>query len=494
MKRKNLLQLLLVILIILFTVSCDKEVSTSPSEPEPPKGMIFVDSEPAGFKIYLDGRFTGRFTPDSIPFIEEKLFEVGLKRNLWKDTSVFIEASSVQPPQIDVNYLVNPSMRGSLNLVSSPRDAKIYINDSLLTETSPTVIKGLLPGSYNVRFSFEQHRDNQAIVAVKSSQVTNVNLALRDTSIWVDYRKLNSPLPTDILTSVAVESSGIVWIGTIDKGIVRFQNNVFQTFDKSNSLLPHDRVTDVFVDENDTKWIGTEGGFARFDDPNNMQVYTTANSELRNNRINVITGDGVGTIWIGSWGGLVKMVNQTMEVMRTENSNLPSNLIKEVECGLTDIWVVADTFLTRFDGTNFQKFGRKNNNIPNSNTIGVEIDAEGNTWAAFSAQVITYPNLTTERIIGGLGVYNNSQWQSVFIGDLSLTMNDLYVDRDGYKWIATSSGLFRFLDLNTSIAFRPNNSGILSQSINGLVEDSRGTLWIATQDGLAKYKKYLETK
>ena len=71
--------ILFVALFLVTFISCDQEVSTSPPEPEPPQGFIYVKSKPTSFKIYLDGRFTGRFTPDSIPFVEETIHDVTLK-------------------------------------------------------------------------------------------------------------------------------------------------------------------------------------------------------------------------------------------------------------------------------------------------------------------------------------------------------------------------------------------------------------------------------
>ena len=88
----NLIKLfaLLILMSLIVWAGCDKEVSRSPVESEAPKGFIHINSIPAGFTIFQNGRNTGRLTPDSISYIEAGVYEIILRKKYFKDTSLVV--------------------------------------------------------------------------------------------------------------------------------------------------------------------------------------------------------------------------------------------------------------------------------------------------------------------------------------------------------------------------------------------------------------------
>ncbi len=54
-------------------LSCEKEISTSPPTTPVPIAYIYIDTNPRGAMIYADGRISGKTTPDSLNWLEEKL-------------------------------------------------------------------------------------------------------------------------------------------------------------------------------------------------------------------------------------------------------------------------------------------------------------------------------------------------------------------------------------------------------------------------------------
>ncbi len=491
----NIRFVILIGILMLLLLSCDKEISTSPPEPEPPKGFIYVTSEPAGFKIYLDGRFTGRFTPDSLPFVEERLHDVTLKRKYWRDTSVAVTAKENVLEHIEVNFLEDLSMYGRIAFTSQPEGAEIYLNDSLLHATTPHTTELLLPGEYRFRYSYPEHRDNSATTIVESNKTSIATLSLRDTSVWVDYNTFTTPLPTNKLTAVAATSDNTIWVGTVDKGVVRIKGNSFQLFNQSNSQLPGNRILSLACDNLDRIWVGTEAGLALIEQSGIITKYTDNNSDLPNNKVQCIDADPSNNVWVGTLGGLVKISNGSFTTFDFTNTNVPSQQIYSVKpISENEVWAVADTFLTRFDGkSNFEQFGRHDSNIPNSHSTGIDVTSTGEVWAVFSAQNIFYIDGTREQLIGGIGFYDGSSWNSVLIGNLQTQLPDILIDSDDIIWVASNDGLLKFSDLQTSAAYRPMNSGILSLEVIDITHDANGSLWIATNDGLSKFKKGLET-
>ena len=67
-------------------------------------------------------------------------------------------------------------------------------------------------------------------------------------------------------------------------------------------------------------------------------------------------------------------------------------------------------------------------------------------------------------------------------------VNKVYQDKNGFVWIGTDAGLFRFDGVHSILYFRdPNNLNSLSNnSVNDIAEDRFGNIWIATDEGLNK--------
>jgi hypothetical protein len=69
------------------------------------------------------------------------------------------------------------------------------------------------------------------------------------------------------------------------------------------------------------------------------------------------------------------------------------------------------------------------------------------------------------------------------------TVNDIAIDSNGIKWMATAGGLAKF-DGEEWTTFHTTNSGIPSNTVRSLAIDSMGQIWIGTNSGLAVYNGY----
>ncbi|MCC7388321.1 MAG: hypothetical protein IT431_06095 [Phycisphaerales bacterium] len=88
----------------------------------------------------------------------------------------------------------------------------------------------------------------------------------RGQSGWVDrgcqFRRwsVEHGLPQVTVTAIAQTPDGYLWIATFG-GLCRFDGVSFDSFDFLNSPLPSNRVTSLFVDMGGVLWIGTEEGW-----------------------------------------------------------------------------------------------------------------------------------------------------------------------------------------------------------------------------------------
>ena len=132
----------------------------------------------------------------------------------------------------------------------------------------------------------------------------------------------NSVLPTNSVTSVAVDLEGDVWVGTA-QGVVSFEcgGNVFDAscvgrrrivnVDGFNGyLLETENVNTIAVDGANRKWFGTSNGvFVQSPDAlTQVARFTVSNSPLFDNSITDIAVDPVtGEAWIGTQKGVLSV-------------------------------------------------------------------------------------------------------------------------------------------------------------------------------------------
>ena len=152
---------------------------------------------------------------------------------------------------------------------------------------------------------------------------TDKGLVKFDGTNWTTYNTSNSRLPNNYVSSIAIDGNDTLWIGTdpygnlspyVGGGLAKFHDTTWTTYDTLNSKLPHNAITTIAIDRSGNKWIGTKylmngaytltgGGLVKFDGTN-WTTYTTSNSGLPDNFVHSITIDGSGNKWIGTNGGL----------------------------------------------------------------------------------------------------------------------------------------------------------------------------------------------
>jgi len=158
------------------------------------------------------------------------------------------------------------------------------------------------------------------------------------TADWVVYNTSSSDLPQNLITALACDDQGNVWIGTSDpfnsgRGVAKFEGNNWTVYNTSNSPLPYNAVFAFAPDPNGGIWIGTHGGLtsvgrglAHFDGQNWI-VYDTSNSGLPHNNIKVLTLDAKGDLWIGTDCGLVHLLATYDSTMARSTMSVPITLL-----------------------------------------------------------------------------------------------------------------------------------------------------------------------
>jgi len=488
--------------LILFLYACEKDISTTPPKEEPPKGFIFVDSNPTNYKIYLDGRFTGRFTPDTLPYIEETEHLIELKRKYWLDSSstIIAEPEVIKPVYID--FMKSAKVFGSLELKSVPENATIEIDDSLTTLHTPSTLTGLLPGVYNVTYHLDKHRSISAKTMVQSNKSTKVNMTLQDTSIWVDYTTRNSSLPNNNITTLAIDKDNKLWAGTINKGIVIIKGNKWEFLNTNNSLIPSDRIRVIEVDENNSIWIGTDDGLVEYKDGMIQQIYNQYNTEIvGNSQINAI--DFYNDMVIaGSVDGILTIRDGESKLYQlTDGEGVSTITAIKADENRKIVWAGVKGNIVMYEVRDYGIYNPKGS--ANSRLFGnlfltkmLIRPSDGKLWALFSSSGVrfTLPNGSSKllNVPPYLVVWNGAEWYYEKLDNKEEILTDAIVSKDNYIWITTNMGLRKQSTIRiVDKVVRSFNSGIFSEDLTAIEETETGMLWIGSTEGLFKYKKNL---
>ncbi|MBI4747993.1 MAG: response regulator [Acidobacteria bacterium] len=172
-------------------------------------------------------------------------------------------------------------------------------------------------------------------------------LARFEAGQWSLYTTQNSPLPSNIVETLAEEvlpnGSKVLWVGFFQSnsgGLARFENGKWTVYDKSRGL-PDNRVTRILVSRTESGksviWVATYGGgVGRFED-GTWTVFNTENGLIDNRAQTLLETDspqGGKILWIGTFGGLVRY-EQGKFTTYGVGSGLPNNGVLDI-LGTTD--------------------------------------------------------------------------------------------------------------------------------------------------------------
>lgn len=297
------------------------------------------------------------------------------------------------------------------------------------------------------------------------------------------------------------DHQGKLWLGSslngidvIDKNFSKF--NHYYKASVTGSSINNDIIRGFYEDKDENWWIATDGGGLNFFDRKN-NLYTPYQHDPTNPRS--IQSNAVLTIcevnnelWVGTWQGGINILDASRKTFRqieAGNKNLRSifNLIKDSK---GNVW--ASTYgggITKFNLES--KTTRTYLNSPSdvnslsSNITPVIIeDSEGNIWVGTQDSGI---NLMKADDIekGVFQRFTMNPRDSLSLQ--SKLINDIFEDSKKNVWVATSSGLSKFIKEKGGFITYNVNHGLATDQIKSIIEDDKGFLWIGTTKGISKF-------
>ncbi|AEF53955.1 EAL domain-containing protein [Marinomonas posidonica] len=306
------------------------------------------------------------------------------------------------------------------------------------------------------------------------------------------------------VTSIFKDTSGLLWLGTVNGGVnlVDFRQQQFgllQNQDtKPNSILSG-RVAEVYAESDDIIWVGFwPRGLSKIDQrsgtiTNYLPDQNSSQSLSPGLYISSIQKDSHGFLWLGGWeGGLDRYEETTGEFKHfrhdPDNPNsLLSNHVLEIYKDQDGIlWLGQFGGLSRFDPeteqfTHYTHDSSDANSLGGKNVRAIYPDGSGALWIGTWDGVLSHFDKHSETFVNYLPDYldvNKLQGGSI---------RSIHLDRMNTLWVGASDGLYKLNQQNQIFTRYTENQGLPSSNVEGVLEDSQGHLWVSTKNGLSQF-------
>lgn len=288
----------------------------------------------------------------------------------------------------------------------------------------------------------------------------------------------------------------------------------WQTYTQADGL-PYPSTTSIEVDKTGKVWVGTARGAAVFDGSNWTQ-FTTQNG-LLSNLVLSLAVDPNNTVWFGGDKGVTRYDGRDW-THYTDEDPLPTGFVQEIATGLSgevwfgltgagDDWAFGNGAARLYDGGSPGKEDDEWQIIhPSRQTLGGDLVSAIADLGTSGIWFGTTPEGTVRATRPGGGVWRvagldtqdtgDDTWSFAHLQDglIGKAVTVIEIAEDGSMWLGTTEGLmhlaeeshsrFNFSEAETYTL----ESGLPSNLILSLAEGPSGEIWVGTDSGLAAIK------
>ncbi len=304
------------------------------------------------------------------------------------------------------------------------------------------------------------------------------------------YTTENSDLPSNTVSTILIDTFGVVWLGT-DEGVARINDEVWEIINSDGDLIEntvHDMeyersVSDYII------WVGTNGGVNAllFDDTGvlSSEEYTTQSSELMNDTVVAVGVDLIHNKWFGTPLGISVFNGAVWDTVLSFWDGYPDSLYYFADVPIRDISTWHDTIAyIATDGGGVARFSY---NDIDGFTGATTYD---NWWAQVESVDVytTYFKDSSQYFGTAAGAVRHDSvdikpgWYPYVELRNLFRVQSILVDDEGVIWFGTNNGVLTY----DTVEWRHYNMehGLVYKSINDMKLDADGHVWIATNGGV----------
>lgn len=359
-------------------------------------------------------------------------------------------------------------------------------------------------------------------------------------------------LPSNILKSIEWDQQGILWIGTMSHGLVRFDplTQQFTLIPLLDETTHH--IREIHVDQFERLWVGTDNGQLYVVDTKSNHVTPIPIDNPQKHSIVAFASDSQGHVWVGIQGYGIAVYDSDLQLRNHFKSTEPATGLAsdKIRTLFRDnnnrVWIGTRGSGALYFDDETATFQRPNmpselaELFDSSEVLAIEQDASGDIW--FSSwgkglfrlsnhdqsfqrfyrkpeQTMSLPEnivITMKSLPDGTlflsGYYTgfasytpqNKQFKRFSYektaGALSSNSTKAFVEEtDGSgTWVGTYKGGLNYYDRQTNSFSQfqndPNNPNSLSNnSVWSLAIDKSDVLWVGTSGGVNRFNRQQQT-
>ncbi len=287
-------------------------------------------------------------------------------------------------------------------------------------------------------------------------------------------------LSNNTVTALYEDEAGTMWVGTYKKGISYYNESIFKF-----GLLDMGDINCVEDGGNDIVWLGTnDRGLIRWNAATGEQKLFSHTADARSISSDVIVcllHDSGGRLWAGTfWGGLNCYDGKGFTHYRADkekgNSLINDNVWALAEDKDKNIWIgtlgAGLQCLNPQTGV-FTTYSTANSNIISDYISSICVSRD-NTLIVGTSGGMVVMDLNTRKMTNFTGTKSGKKKFS------NQNINQIYEDSRGLLWLATREGLNVYdskRDELYEVPIKPDFSRLL---ILGITEDDNKSMWVST--------------
>ncbi|WP_341220743.1 hybrid sensor histidine kinase/response regulator transcription factor [Polaribacter atrinae] len=332
-----------------------------------------------------------------------------------------------------------------------------------------------------------------------------------------DPKNVNS-ISKNIIKSIFIDTTGILWIGTNGGGINKLdpERKQFKLIKKTLNpkSLSYDKIRAVFEDSENNLWIGTEGGglnilTANNDDGNysnfiNLKTISKpfAIEELANKKTILIGAENTP----GLYEINVSDINNIKETDLKPIKEVTYSVFSILEDSNQNVWIGTyrggiHRWLKNSNGVGYTKdvivhSSSNSLGIPSNIIRNIYEDSKHNIWFGTGNGLSKLtPTEAVKKNPAFITFKNNPNTKNSISHNYILA---LYENIEGDLWVGTLGGglnKLKFNDKNSTITYSSytETDGLSNNVVKGILEDEQNNLWLSTNKGLSKFNPIKET-
>ncbi len=298
------------------------------------------------------------------------------------------------------------------------------------------------------------------------------------------------------VTSIMESAEGEIWMATSGFGIIRIKNEgeVIRADEVLSTRLSSLYLTSIHQDRNGMIWIGSENqGLNRYNPLTDEVTIFRSPHLIGSNEISAICEDEEGNIFVGTLtNGLYKFNEMKQAFDLIPYSGVAKLPVKSM--------IIDDQnrLLVGTDGLGMKIYNREKQCLEDYQMLSAPFDFSkmkvhaiwqdqaGNIWTGlFQKGVFLAPESPNKFDYWGFKSHNQN-----IIG--SGCVMSLLMDKDNNLWVGTDNdGIYRVRDKKYAYHFIPDNTrNTAPHTVISMVEDRHGNIWLGSYlQGLVQYDK-----